>query len=138
MSINSSSDAPSDHFCFRKKYRPASVRHFFGTIPTISEPVTRKPRLIADSTQASNATCSGVSSMLVKFIETCAIPYSFTNQPIAFTCFNIPGKRTGLPFASRTFFPEGLPSSVLNRPCSRTSNATELARRTDLVFRLTL
>src|SRR2546430_5039738 len=30
MSINSSSDTPSDHFCLRKKYRPASTRLFFG------------------------------------------------------------------------------------------------------------
>ena len=70
MSINSSSDTPSDHFCLRKKYRPASTRHFFGTMPTISEPVTRRPRLAADSQHASNAMCTGVSSILVRFIDT--------------------------------------------------------------------
>jgi len=70
IAINSSSDAPSDHCCFRRKYRPASTRHFFGNIPTISDPVTRKPRLLADSTEASNAAWSGVSSMLVKLIDT--------------------------------------------------------------------
>ena len=81
--------------------------------------------------QASKAACNGVSSMFVRFIETCAIPYSSTYQPMAFTCFNIPGMRTGSPFSSSTFLPVGLPSSVLTRPFSRTSNATELARRTD-------
>src|SRR5204862_4255970 len=77
MSINSSSDTPSDHFCLRRKYRPVSTSLFFGTMPTISEPVTRRPRLAADSQQASNAACNGVSSILVRFIETCAIPDSF-------------------------------------------------------------
>src|SRR5262249_51445685 len=127
-----------DHFCFLKKYRPASSKHLFGTIPTISEPVTRKPRLLADSTQASNAACSDVSSMLVRFIETWVVPYSSTYHPIALTCFNIPGIRTGCPLASSTVFPAGVPSSVFTRPCSRTSNATEFARLTDLVLRLTL
>src|SRR5207302_6354724 len=95
MSINSSSDTPSDHFCLRKKYRPASTRHFFGTMPTISDPVTRRPRLAADSQHASNAACNGVSSILVRFMETCAIPLSFTNQPIALTLLTIPGIRIG-------------------------------------------
>ena len=35
-------------------------------------------------------------------------------------------------------FSRGVPSSVLTRPCSRTSNATAFARRTDFVFRLAL
>src|SRR6266487_3301731 len=69
--------------------------------------------------------------MFVRFIDTCAMPYSFTNQPIPFTCFNIPGMRTGSPFASSTGFPDGVPSLVFALPCSRTSNATEFARRTD-------
>src|SRR5438128_1863964 len=137
-SINSSSDAPSDHFCFRRKYLPASTRHFFGTMPTISEPVTRKPRLLAASQHASNAACSGVSSMFVRFIETWAIPYSFTNHPMALTCFSMPRTRTGSPLESSTGFPYGVPSSVLILPCSRISNATEFARRTDFVFRFTL
>ena len=107
-------------------------------MPTISEPVTRKPRFAADSTQASNAACKGVCSIFVRFIETCAMPYSFTNQPIPFTCFNIPGMRTGSPFASKTGLPDGVPSCVLALPCSRTSNATAFARRTDLVFKFTL
>src|SRR5207245_10912627 len=67
----------------------------FGSIPTRSEPFTRTPLFGADSTQASNATCKGVCSIFVRFIYTCAMPYSFTNQPIPFTCFNIPGMRTG-------------------------------------------
>ena len=107
-------------------------------MPTISEPVTRKPRFAADSTHASNAACKGVSSMFVRFIETCATPYSLTNQPIAFTCFNIPGTRTGSPWVSKTALPDGVPSSVLTLPCSRTSNATEVPRRTDFVLRFTL
>src|SRR5205823_9099822 len=74
------------------------------------------PRLAAASTQASNATCNGVSSMFVRFIDTCAIPYSFTNQPIALTYFNAPGMRTGSPFASNTGFPHGLPSFVFALP----------------------
>src|SRR5207249_2399991 len=138
MSISSSSEAPSDHFCLRRKYLPASTRHFFGTMPTISDPVTRRPRLLADSTQASKATCKGVSSMFVRFMDTCAIPYSSTYQPMAFTCLNIPGMRTGSPFASSTGFPEGVPSSVLTRPFSLTSNATEFALFTAFVFRFTL
>src|SRR5882724_7038569 len=32
MSISSSSEAPSDHCCLRRKYLPASNRHFFGTM----------------------------------------------------------------------------------------------------------
>src|SRR6266550_6593218 len=138
MSISPSSEAPSDHFCLRRKYLPASNRHFFGTMPTISDPVTLRPRLLADSTQASNATCKGVSSMFVRFMETCAIPYSSTYQPMAFTCSNIPGMRTGSPLVSNTGFPKGVPSSVLTRPFSLTSNATEFALLTAFVFRFTL
>src|SRR5206468_3897808 len=69
-SISSSSAAPSDQFCFWRKCFPASTRHFLGTMPTISDPVTRRPRLLADSLQASNAAWSGVSSIFVRFIET--------------------------------------------------------------------
>ena len=43
ISMSSSSDAPSDHFCFRRKYLPASTRHFLGSMPTTSDPVTRRP-----------------------------------------------------------------------------------------------
>ena len=138
ISISSSSEAPSDHCCLRRKYFPASTRHFFGSMPTTSDPVTRKPRLVAASLQASNAACKGVSSMFVRFMETCAIPYSSTYQPMAFTCFNIPGIRTGSPFSSSTGSPEGVPSSVLILPFSLTSKATEVALRTALVFRFTL
>src|SRR5437867_513281 len=138
MSISSSLEAPSEHFCLRRKYLPASTRLFFGTMPTISDPVTRRPRLLADSTQASNATCKGVCSMFVRFMETCAIPYSSTYQPMAFTCFNIPGMRIGSPLASSTGFPDGVPSSVLIRPFSLTSNATEFALLTAFVFKFTL
>ena len=45
--------------------------------------------------------------MFVRFIETCAMPYSSTYQPMALTCFNIPGMRTGSPFSSSTFLPVG-------------------------------
>src|SRR6266478_1682383 len=138
MSIRSSSAAPSDHFCLRRKYLPASTKHFLGTMPTISDPVTRKPRLLAASAQASNAACKGVSSIFVRFMETWAIPYSSTYHPMAFTCFNVPGMRTGSPFSSSTGFPDGVPSSVLILPFSLTSKASEFARLTDFVFRFTL
>ena len=137
-SMSSSSANPSDQSCFRRKYFPASTRHFLGTIPTISEPVTRRPRLLADSLQASNAACRGVSSIFVRLIETCAMPYSSTYQPMALTCFSNPGMRTGSPFESSTGFPVGVPSSVFTRPFSLTSKATEFARRTAFVFKFTL
>ena len=105
ISIRSSSEAPSDHCCLRRKYFPASTKHFLGSMPTTSDPVTRKPRLLAASLQASKAACKGVSSMLVRFIETCAMPYSSTYHPMAFTCFNMPGMRTGSPLASSTGLP---------------------------------
>src|SRR5437899_2277662 len=113
LTINSSSDTPSDHFCLRKKYRSASTRFLFGTIPTISASVTCRPRLAADSQHASNAACNGVSSISVRFIETCAIPYSFTNQPIPFTCLSIPDIRIGSLFARSTGFPDALRALLL-------------------------
>src|SRR5207245_3196401 len=49
MSISSSSATPSDHFCLRRKYLPASIKHFLGTMPTISDPVALRPRYLAAS-----------------------------------------------------------------------------------------
>src|SRR5687767_1199617 len=55
-------------------------------------------------------------------METWAMPYSSMYQPIALTALRVPGMLLG-----------GSP-----RPLSRTSNATALARRVDVVLRLTL
>ena len=52
-----------------------------------SVPVTRIPRFCAQRQTSSNATCNGVTFMSVIFIETCAMPYSSMNQPIAFVPF---------------------------------------------------
>ena len=132
--INSSSLIPTLLCCFTKKYFPASSIDFRGTKPTNSLPVTLIPLACARSTAASNAMCKGVMLMFVRFIEICAIPYSSINQPIAFTLFNKPGSRTSAPLASNTFFP----FSSFTRPFSRRSNATELARRVEVVFKFTL
>ena len=51
--------------------RRASARS--GIRPTISEPVTRMPRASARRHTSSKATCTGVTQMLVRFIEICAI-----------------------------------------------------------------
>ena len=76
--------------------------------------------------------------ILVKLYEICAIPYSSIYQPIPFTAFNLPGIRTGSPFASKTFFPVmGLPSRF-TRPASRISKAIEFARRVEVEFKFTL
>src|SRR5438552_15533222 len=108
MSISSSSETPSDHFCLRRKYLPASIKHFLGTMPTISDPVARRPRLLAASAQASNAACKGVSSIFVRFMETWEIHYSSTYHPLAFNCSKFPGLRQGTLFSLRTGFPDGV------------------------------
>ncbi len=43
-------------------------------------------------------------AMSVMFIDTCAMPYSSMNQPIAFVAGSVPGCMTGLPAASFTTF----------------------------------
>ncbi len=54
------------------------------------------------------------------------------------TALQAPGSRSVFPSASVMIFPViGLPSR-LTRPFSRISNATELALRTEVVFRFTL
>ncbi len=62
--------------------------------------------------------------MLVRFMETWAIPYSLINQPIALQCFKVPGCQVSFP------------SIVTFRPFSRTSKDTALALRTEVVLRL--
>ncbi len=110
----------------------------FGTSPTISSPVTLIPRIRAFSLTSSNATCSGVSLRFVIFIDTCAMPYSSMNHPIALVPLSVPGTITGSPFSSMTGLPViGLPVRS-GRPFSRTSKAIALARRVEVVFRLKL
>ena len=76
--------------------------------------------------------------MSVRFIETWATPYSAMNQPIALTALRVPGVITGWPATSVTSLPvRGWPSR-LGRPASRTSKAMALARRVEVVFKLTL
>ena len=136
MRTISSSAMPAERRCLRRKYRPASSRARFGTRPTISVPVTRTPRASALRHTSSKATCSGVTAMSVMFIETCAMPYSSINQPIALVARSVPGRIRGLPSASLTTLPViGLPSRT-GRPFSRTSKAMALARRVEVVLRL--
>jgi len=79
-----------------------------------------------------------VTDRSVRFIDTWATPYSGMYQPIAFTAFRLPGSITGFPAASVTILPvSGFPAR-LGRPASRTSKAIALARRVEVVLRLTL
>jgi hypothetical protein len=79
--------------------------------PTSSDPVTLTPRSSALRHTSSKATCTGVTPILVRFIEICAKPYSGIYHPMAFTAFSDPGIMTGLPSASLTTLPVmGLPS----------------------------
>ena len=134
--IISSSEMPRERCCFSRKYFPASMRLRFGTRPTISVPVTLRPLAWAALQTSSKALWSGVTLMSVMFIDTCAMPYSSMYQPIALHPFNVPGIITGFPSASFTILPvSGLPS-LFGRPFSRTSKATALARRVDVVLRL--
>ena len=127
---------PTERCCLRRKYFPASTSARFGTSPTISVPVTRTPRASALRHTSSKATCNGVTEISVMFIETCAMPYSSMNHPMAFVAFRVPGRITGLPAASLTILPVmGFPSRT-GRPFSRTSNAMALARRVEVVLRL--
>ncbi len=136
--ISSSLSTPTERCCLRKKYLPASSMASKGMSPTNSEPVTRIPLAVAFLSTSSKAICVGVMLIFVRFIEICATPYSSINQPIPFTAFSAPGIITGLPFSSFTIFPViGFPSLFV-RPRSRTSKAIALARRVEVVFRLTL
>ncbi len=74
-------------------------------------------------------------AMSVRFIDTCAMPYSGMNQPIALTALSVPGSVSSSPRASSTALPS---ASRMVRPASRTSKAMALARRVDVVLRLTL
>ena len=112
------------------------MRVRLGTRPTISVPVTRMPRAAAARDTSSKATCSGVMPMLVMFIDTCAIPYSSINQPMALVALRVPGCISGLPFSSLSGLPVTLPPSRMGRPFSRTSKAMALARRVEVVLRL--
>ena len=131
MWISSSSLTPVERCCFSRKYFPASSMACSGIRPTSSLPVTRIPLLYALLTHSSKAICTGVMLILVRFMLTCASPYSSIYQPMAFTALQVPGMRTASPLASLA--PDGS-----TRPCSLTSKATELARRVEVVLRLTL
>ena len=80
----------------------------------------------------------GVTEMSVRFSDTWAMPYSSMNHPMAFTAGSVPGSQRGLPSASRTTSPVRGSPRRSRRPRSRTSKATALARRVEVVFRLTL
>ena len=71
-------------------------------------------------------------------METCAMPYSSMNQPIAFVAFRVPGIISVFPFSSFNGLPVILFPSLIGRPFSRTSNAIALARRVEVVFKLKL
>ena len=136
--ISSSLSTPTERCCFNRKYFPASSMACRGMSPTSSEPVTRIPRSAAFLHTSSKAMCTGVMLMLVRFMLIWATPYSSMNQPMAFTDFSVPGIITGFPFSSFTIFPVmGFPSLMV-LPRSRTSKAMELARRVEVVLRLTL
>ena len=134
----SSSAMPVERCCFSRKYLPASIRDLLGMSPTISVPVTLSPLASAALHTSSNALCRGVAVISVMFIDTCAIPYSSMNHPIALHPFSVPGIITVFPSASLTILPvTGLPS-LFGRPFSRTSNATAFALLVEVVLRLKL
>ena len=136
MRMISSSEMPVERCCFSRKYFPASIRVRFGISPTISVPVTLIPLSDAALQTSSKALCRGVTLMSVMFMDTCAIPYSSIYQPMALHPLRVPGIITVLPSASFTTLPViGLPS-LFGRPFSLTSNATALALRVEVVFRL--
>ncbi len=66
------------------------------------------------------------------------MPYSSMYQPIAFTALRVPGIITGFPSESVSTGPVSGSPRRFGRPLSRTSNATALARRVEVVLRLTL
>ena len=129
---------PVERHCLRRKCLPASITARSGTNPTISVPVTRSPRACAARLTSSKAVCSGVALMSVMFIDTCAMPYSLIYHPMAFVPLSVPGRITVFPFSSFLTAPVmGLPMRS-GRPFSRTSKATALALRVDVVLRLKL
>ena len=68
------------------------------------------------ASQASNAAWSGVSSIFVRFIETCAIPHPpHTSQSLSHVSAFLE-RRIGWPFPSTIGFPVAVPSSVFTRP----------------------
>ena len=134
--IISSSGIPVERFCFLRKYAPASVSVRFGIKPTISVPVTRIPLFCAHRQTSSKAMWSGVVLILVMFIDTCAIPYSSINQPIALVSFRVPGIMMISPFSFFIGLPTGDPPSRFGRPFSLISKAIAFARRVEVVFRL--
>ena len=76
--------------------------------------------------------------IFVILYEIWAIPYSLINHPIPFKFLKNPGVLMGLPLLSLIIFPVSLPLSLLIRPASRKSKATEFALLVDVVFKLTL
>ena len=105
MRMISSSEIPVERCCLWRKYRPASISVRLGTRPTISVPVTRSPRALAARHTSSKAICSGVTDISVMFIDTCAMPYSSMNQPMAFVALRVPGCMIVLPSASFSGLP---------------------------------
>ena len=136
MRIISSSEMPTERSCLRRKYFPASISVRRGTSPTISVPVTLTPRAAAARQTSSNATCRGVVAISVIFIDTCAMPYSSINHPIALVPLSVPGTITCFPFSSRTGLSVTDGPWRIGRPFSRTSNAIALALRVEVVLRL--
>ena len=85
---SSCSGTPSERCCFRRKWRPASSRARERDQPDqlgAGDPDAARLGLPATS---SNATCSGVTTRSVRFIDTWAMPYSAMYQPIAFTALS--------------------------------------------------
>ena len=74
--------------------------------------------------------------MSVMFMDTCAMPYSSMYQPMALQPLRVPGIQIWLPSGSLRSLPVREPPSRALRPFSRTSNATAMARRVLVVFRL--
>ena len=64
------------------------------------------------------------------------MPYSSMYQPMALQPFSVPGIQICSPFSSFSSLPVREPPSRALRPFSRTSKATAIARRVEVVFRL--
>ena len=81
---------PLNVFVFSKNIFPHQASLLTGSAqPT--HPVTRIPLSSAFLQTSSKAIWIGVTLMLVRLIEICAIPYSSIYHPIAFTYFKLPG-----------------------------------------------
>ena len=101
--INSFSETPVERCCFFRKYFPASSIAFNGINPTSSLPVTRIPLASAFLHTSSKAICTGVTLILVRFMEIWAMPYSSIYQPMAFTDFKCTGNEQVCHFICHSF-----------------------------------